>query len=89
MRQLTFTPAGLPDEERTRYEAIAKELADFEQSNGADKPEPAPTTLTIGDIGATAPPITIAGSSDTTPVEPRTPTVLGGELAEIVLDRRA
>ena len=84
MRQLTFTPAGLPDEERTRYEAIAKELADFEQSNRADKPEPAPTTLTVGDIGATAPPITIAGSSDTTPVEQRTPTVLGGELAAIV-----
>ena len=84
MRQLTFTSTGLPEDERARYEAIAKELADFEESHRADRPEPAPTTLTVGDIGATAPPITVAGASDTTPVETRTPTVLGGELATIV-----
>ena len=84
LRQLTFTPAGLPDDERASYEAIAKELADFEESHRADRPEPAPTTLTVGDVGPVAPPTTVPGSTDTTPVEPRIPTVLGGDLPAIV-----
>jgi len=84
MRQLSFTPAGLPEEERRRYERIAKELADFEESHRADRPEPAATTLTAGDVGPVAPPITVAGAADATPVEPRIPTVLGGRLPEIV-----
>jgi mono/diheme cytochrome c family protein len=83
MRQLTFTPAGLPDDERARYEAIAKELAEFEEAHRGDRPEPAPTTLTVGDVGPIAPPTTIAGSADAAPVEPRIPTVLGGDLPAI------
>jgi len=82
-RQLTFTPAGLPDAERARYETLAKELAEFEEAHRADRPEPAPTTLTVGDIGAVAPPISVVDSADATPVEPRVPAVLGGGMPAI------
>ncbi|NCY03903.1 MAG: DUF1549 domain-containing protein, partial [Planctomycetia bacterium] len=35
-RQLSFTPAGLPAEDRVHYEAVARELAEFEAAHRAD-----------------------------------------------------
>jgi len=77
-RQIAFTPAGLPAEDRVWYEAVARDLAAFEEAHRADRPAAAATTLTVADVGPAASPTPVVGAADTTPAEPRTPTVLGG-----------
>jgi len=82
-RQIAFAPAALPAEDRVWYDAVARELAAFEEAHRGDRPEPAPTTLTVADVGPTASPTLIVGSADTAPAEPRLPTVLGGAMPAV------
>jgi hypothetical protein len=76
-RQLKFDAKRLPEAERLRYEAIEEELAALKAAGKL--PPPAPTTLTVADVGPTAPPTTIPGKPALGEIEPRVPTVLGGQ----------
>ena len=79
-RQLVFDPKRLPEAERLRYEAIDAELAALKAAGSL--PPPPPTTLAIADVGPTPPPTTIPGKPSLGEIEPRTPTVLGGQALE-------
>jgi mono/diheme cytochrome c family protein len=76
-RQLKFDAQKLPEAERLRYEAIEEELAALKTAGTL--PPPAPTTLTVADVGPTPPPTTIPGKPAVGEIEPRVPTVLGGQ----------
>jgi len=76
-RQLKFDAQKLPEAERLRYEAIEEELAALKTAGKL--PPPAPTTLTVADVGPTPPPTTIPGKPALGEIEPRVPTVLGGQ----------
>jgi len=76
-RQLRFESKKLPEAERLRYEAIDAELAALKAAGSL--PPPPPTALTVADVGPTAPPTTIPGKQSLGEIEPRVPTVLGGE----------
>ena len=70
-RQLSFKPEKLPDDLRGRYEAVAAELAAFEQAHAADRP-PAPAPVpAVGEVRGAD------GSLPEGP-EPGLPEVLGG-----------
>ena len=77
-RQVTFNPEALSAEDRSLYESMKKELADFEAAHAADKPPVAPAMLSVADVSAIAPETTIPGKPDAEPIEPCVPTVLGG-----------
>jgi mono/diheme cytochrome c family protein len=81
-RQLKFDPTKLPEAERLRYEAIEAELAALKKAGTL--PPPPPTTLAIADVGPTPPPTTIPGKPSLGEIEPRVPTVLGGQALEPV-----
>jgi hypothetical protein len=72
-RQIAFAPATLAAEDRTWYEAVARELAEFEE---AQRPAAAATTLSVEEVGPVAPDTLVPGDAE--PVEPRVPEVLGG-----------
>jgi hypothetical protein len=76
-RQLVFDPKKLPEAERARYEAVEAELAVLKAAGSL--PPPAPTALSVADVGPTPPPTTIPGKPALGEIEPRVPTVLGGQ----------
>ncbi len=76
-RQLKFDSQKLPEAERLRYAALEDELASLKAAGKL--PPPVPTTLTVADVGPTAPPTTIPGKPSLGEIEPRVPTVLGGK----------
>jgi cytochrome c553 len=76
-RQLVFDAKKLPETERLRYEAIEADLAALKTAGSL--PPPPPTTLAVADVGPTPPPTTIPGRPAAGEIEPRTPTVLGGQ----------
>ena len=79
-RQLVFNAKKLPEAERLRYEAIEAELTNLKASGPL--PPPPSTTLAIADVGPTPPPTTIPGKPSVGEIEPRVPTVLGGQALE-------
>jgi hypothetical protein len=76
-RQLVFDPKKLPEAERARYEAVEAELATLKAAGSL--PPPTPTALSVADVGPTPPPTTIPGKPALGEIEPRVPTVLGGQ----------
>ncbi|MFM8494566.1 MAG: DUF1553 domain-containing protein [Planctomycetia bacterium] len=79
-RQLKFQSKKLPEAERARYETLEAELAAIKAAGSL--PPPAPTALTVADVGPTPPPTTIPGKPSLGDIEPRVPTVLGGQALE-------
>jgi hypothetical protein len=84
-RQLKLDMKQLPEAERLRYEAAERELAALKSAGRLPQGEPA---LVVADVGPVPPPTTVPGKSALGEIEPRTPTVLGGEalVAEPVRD---
>lgn len=79
-RQLKFHAKKLPEAERVRYEALEAELTALKAAGSL--PPPAPTALTVADVGPTSPPTSIPGKQALGDVEPRVPAVLGGQALE-------
>lgn len=77
-RQLKFDKTKLAQSERGVYDALEREL-DTLKAKGS-LPPPAPTTLTVCDVGPVSPPTTVPGKPALGEIEPRVPTVLGGQL---------
>jgi cytochrome c553 len=79
-RQLKFDAKKLPEAERARYEALEAELAQLKAAGAM--PPPVPTALAVADVGPTPPPTAIPGKPSSGEIEPRVPTVLGGQALE-------
>ncbi len=84
-RQLEFDRKKLPeqlnDDQKARWEALQKQLAEFE----ALKPKPLATVAFVAsDVGSAAPPTFIPDDPDKTPIEPGFLTILDPAPAEII-----
>jgi len=75
-RQLKLDVKKLPEADRLRYEAAERELAALKAAGTLRQPVPA---LVVADVGPVPPPTTVPGKSALGEIDPRTPTVLGGE----------
>jgi hypothetical protein len=82
-RQITEEHAKIADlikgEEKTRWEALRKQLAQFDR----DRPAPLPRAFTVSDVGSTAPPTVIPGDRAQEEIEPGFLTLLDPKPAPI------